>query len=170
MFDHGKMGFSNPAMPWKELERQLSDQKSNPNGGSNGDSVGRQVRSETPEHPVKGGGGNAPNSVPYAELHVHSHFSFLDGASSPEELVNEKFQNPMIVTATGSLTEFNITIDNGISHMLSFSNNRNYIFYNESSDKFKPASDKNIIFDCKLNNTKISSLKFDQIIEFVNNN
>ncbi len=88
----------------------------------------------------------------------------------PEELVNEKFQNPMIVTATGSLTEFNITIDNGISHMLSFSNNRNYIFYNESSDKFKPASDKNIIFDCKLNNTKISSLKFDQIIEFVNNN
>ncbi len=89
MFDHGKMGFSNPAMPWKELERQLSDQKSNPNGGSNGDSVGRQVRSETPEHPIKGGGGNAPNSVPYAELHVHSHFSFLDGASSPEELVNE---------------------------------------------------------------------------------
>ena len=76
----------------------------------------------------------------------------------------------MIVTATGSLTEFNITIDNGISHMLSFSNNRNYIFYNESSDKFKPASDKNIIFDCKLNNTKISSLKFDQIIEFVTNN
>lgn len=28
-------------------------------------------------------------TVPYAELHVHSHYSFLDGASSPEELVEE---------------------------------------------------------------------------------
>ncbi|GAA1111355.1 error-prone DNA polymerase [Arthrobacter flavus] len=27
--------------------------------------------------------------VPYAELHVHSNFSFLDGASSPEQLVEE---------------------------------------------------------------------------------
>ena len=27
--------------------------------------------------------------VPYAELHAHSAFSFLDGASQPEELVAE---------------------------------------------------------------------------------
>jgi error-prone DNA polymerase len=27
--------------------------------------------------------------VPYAELHAHSHFSFLDGASSPEDMVAE---------------------------------------------------------------------------------
>ena len=27
--------------------------------------------------------------VPYAELHAHSAFSFLDGASTPEELVSE---------------------------------------------------------------------------------
>jgi error-prone DNA polymerase len=27
--------------------------------------------------------------VPYAELHTHSHFSFLDGASSPEALVEQ---------------------------------------------------------------------------------
>ena len=27
--------------------------------------------------------------VPYAELHCHSNFSFLDGASHPEELVDE---------------------------------------------------------------------------------
>lgn len=31
----------------------------------------------------------SPSAVPYAELHVHSHYSFLDGASSPEELVEE---------------------------------------------------------------------------------
>ena len=29
------------------------------------------------------------NTVPYAELHCHSNFSFLDGASHPEELVEE---------------------------------------------------------------------------------
>ena len=28
-------------------------------------------------------------SVPYAELHCHSNFSFLDGASHPEELATE---------------------------------------------------------------------------------
>ena len=27
--------------------------------------------------------------VPYAELHAHSNFSFLDGTSHPEELVEE---------------------------------------------------------------------------------
>uniref|UniRef100_UPI0039EE7432 PHP domain-containing protein n=1 Tax=Sinomonas sp. G460-2 TaxID=3393464 RepID=UPI0039EE7432 len=31
----------------------------------------------------------AASKVPYAELHAHSHYSFLDGASSPEELVEE---------------------------------------------------------------------------------
>ena len=29
------------------------------------------------------------HSVPYAELHAHSAFSFLDGAGTPEELVEE---------------------------------------------------------------------------------
>ena len=29
------------------------------------------------------------STVPYAELHAHSAFSFLDGASTPEELVSE---------------------------------------------------------------------------------
>ena len=32
---------------------------------------------------------SADSSVAYAELHAHSAFSFLDGASTPEELVEE---------------------------------------------------------------------------------
>jgi error-prone DNA polymerase len=36
-----------------------------------------------------GGSRPASSPVPYAELHCHSSFSFLDGASSPEELVEE---------------------------------------------------------------------------------
>ncbi len=39
--------------------------------------TGTQVRQQTAE------------TVPYAELHCHSNFSFLDGASHPEELVEE---------------------------------------------------------------------------------
>ena len=88
----------------------------------------------------------------------------------PEELINKNFQKPIMVTALGSLTSFNITIDNGISHMLSFSNNKNYIFYNDFSEKFKPLCDNTIIFDCKNNDQTIEKLTHKEIINFVNNN
>ena len=88
----------------------------------------------------------------------------------PEELIEKNFQKPMIVTALGSLTEFNITIDNGISHMLSFSNNKTYIFYNESSKKFMPQNKNCSVFDCKLNNKKINALKFEEILKFIEKN
>ena len=88
----------------------------------------------------------------------------------PEELVDPSLRKPMIVTALGSLTEFNISIDNGISHMLSFSQNKNFIFYNDRSEKFKPAHEKNFVYDCKLNNTKIDSIKSEEIIRFINKN
>ncbi|MBK0865873.1 error-prone DNA polymerase [Saccharopolyspora sp. HNM0986] len=39
--------------------------------------------------PYTAGTGRAPSAVPFAELHAHSHFSFLDGASYPEELAAE---------------------------------------------------------------------------------
>src|SRR4051812_22113568 len=73
------MGFNNPSMPWWELERRLSDRPS---------SRKRQPYQppplpELPERQRRRG------SVPYAELHCHSNFSFLDGASHPEELVEE---------------------------------------------------------------------------------
>ena len=88
----------------------------------------------------------------------------------PEELIKENYQKPMMVTALGSLTSFNITIDNGISHMLSFSNNKNYIFYNNFSEKFRPLSNNNIIYDCKINNRTIEKLTHKEIINFINNN
>ena len=88
----------------------------------------------------------------------------------PEELVDSKFQKPMFVTALGALTEFNITIDNGISHMLSFSNNKSYNFYNDYSKKFMPLNQNSKIFDCKLNNKKIDGLSFQEILKFIENN
>ncbi|MDE0874163.1 MAG: hypothetical protein OSA88_09860, partial [Acidimicrobiales bacterium] len=85
------MGFNNPAMPWRELEQRLSDREPEPTSSSSrqpdqSDSKawsGRRTPFES--HGVRRSAG----VVPYAELHTHSHFSFLDGASSPEELVLE---------------------------------------------------------------------------------
>lgn len=101
------MGFSNPPKRWADLERVLSDASpTRPTrdaaDGTSGHAsvVGRLAT-------VRGDGGDSPAwsrkrdayrppslsrhipGHPYAELHAHSSFSFLDGASSPEELVEE---------------------------------------------------------------------------------
>ncbi len=73
------MGWSNPPVPWRELERALSGLP--PLEGRGPRSRMRQSESLV-TLPV-------PAAVPYAELHCHSAFSFLDGASTPEMLVAE---------------------------------------------------------------------------------
>ncbi len=88
------MGFNNPSMPWRELERQLSGRPGPPGSGRSsfhfpGDG------SDSPAWGRKRQPYEAPNvvrrlgSTPYAELHCHTNFSFLDGASHAEELVEE---------------------------------------------------------------------------------
>ncbi|KRF34167.1 error-prone DNA polymerase [Nocardioides sp. Soil805] len=74
------MGWNNPAMHWKELERRLSGLP-----GADDAPVSRRKHAATEARSIE-----RPAAVtPYAELHCHSHFSFLDGASSPAELVEE---------------------------------------------------------------------------------
>ena len=102
------MGWSNPAISWHEMERILSGRggaatreagtgKSTSTSTSTGavesrDSgdprgigsiLGREGSGTPASDPRQG------TDVPYAELHAHSHYSFLDGASSPEALVDE---------------------------------------------------------------------------------
>lgn len=80
---------NNPSVSWSEMERILSDRRrpeGAPAGADGGDSPAwshKRGKYRTPEieRPV--------DAVPYAELHAHSSFSFLDGASSPEDLVEE---------------------------------------------------------------------------------
>ena len=110
------MGFNNPDWTWSELEAALSDRGGDTDPWERGDprarSRGRDGRA--PGSPSWNAGGDGPAwsrkrqpfevseelrlggsrgarsaSVPYAELHCHSNFSFLDGASHPEELVTE---------------------------------------------------------------------------------
>ncbi len=84
------MGWRNPPVPWSQLEQRLSDCK--PPGADGGDSPAWSARRPTyqvpPELAVRVPG-RADGGVAYAELHCHSNFSFLDGASHPEELVEE---------------------------------------------------------------------------------
>jgi len=78
------VGWNNPPVPWRELQRRMSWRAS-----------GQRPPPAEPEGP-----GTAPvtqltlrrpaaGAEPWAELHCHSSYSFLDGASAPAELVAE---------------------------------------------------------------------------------
>ncbi len=113
------MGWQNPPVPWHAIEQTLSDRRNGRGDGAQGrtdQGRGHQGRNDRVEkqHPdaVAYGpgadGGDSPawsykrpayqqpadmprlrSTVGYAELHCHSSFSFLDGASHPEELAEE---------------------------------------------------------------------------------
>ncbi len=84
------MGWTNPPVPWSELERVMSGRA--PGRGSGPRHMVRSVPASTkpeaappdPQPPV-----GQLTTVPYAELHAHTAFSFLDGSSTPEQLVAE---------------------------------------------------------------------------------
>ena len=81
------MGFTNPRMPWGELEARLSNGTVSSRPPTESDSRSGPEASTNQRARRSTNGGRS--RVPYAELHCHSHFSFLDGASSPDELVAE---------------------------------------------------------------------------------
>jgi len=88
------MGWNNPPIPWSELQRRLSDlsrpagtpQMDPPVGGDGGDAPAWSRKRGAYQPPRLG---TTEGVVPYAELHAHSSFSFLDGASMPEALLEE---------------------------------------------------------------------------------
>ncbi len=81
------MGWSNPPVPWSELEKRLSARPRRPVDGPADDGPGsRKRKGYRPKDEVRRPDGPV---TPYAELHCHSNFSFLDGASGPDKLVEE---------------------------------------------------------------------------------
>jgi len=87
------VGFNNPGVSWTELERRLSGRSNGRapddhgwQGADGGDSPAWSRHRPAFEAPQIE---RRPSTVRYAELHCHSNFSFLDGASHPEELATE---------------------------------------------------------------------------------
>jgi error-prone DNA polymerase len=106
----GDVGFNNPDVPWSEIERTLSGRRpgADPRRWWTHGGTRRDTRPGDPDRPEGADGGDSPawswhrptyvpperldrhvSATPYAELHCHSNFSFLDGASHPEELAEE---------------------------------------------------------------------------------
>jgi error-prone DNA polymerase len=99
------VGWDNPPVPWDEFERRLSWRARSagpPAAGPPADDAQRTDESADDARAAKQSGyhrqvTHLPSSqgarpaqqVPWAELHCHSSFSFLDGASHPAELVAE---------------------------------------------------------------------------------
>ncbi|WP_382305616.1 error-prone DNA polymerase [Herbiconiux sp. UC225_62] len=80
------MGWQNPPVKWSELEAKMSG-RSRPQRVMESEETHSRKRAAYVPPPVQAV--DDGDVVPYAELHAHSNFSFLDGASSPEELVQE---------------------------------------------------------------------------------
>src|SRR5580700_5211433 len=88
------MGWDNPPVPWRELQRRMSwrtegrpaqDQPAQDRPAEDGPAEGRPAQGREPGRRVS----RPAASIPWAELHCHSSFSFLDGAATPGELVAE---------------------------------------------------------------------------------
>ena len=76
------MGWDNPPVPWRELQRRMSWRtESEPAPGQ----PSQEPRDLEPGRRVS----RPTASIPWAELHCHSSYSFLDGAATPDELVAE---------------------------------------------------------------------------------
>src|SRR5215212_7665642 len=86
------MGWNNPPISGRELERRMSGRPMSDNSADNpeGDSAPGYSHKRPPYEPDEQLAKRPTGPVvPYAELHCHSNFSFLDGVSDPEELIEE---------------------------------------------------------------------------------
>src|SRR3979411_2247404 len=96
------MGWHTGPPSWTEMERVLNGKPRRAGWpldeqvGDGGDRPARARKRGRSATLGGEGGGSEPldverpvSAVPYAELHAHSAYSFLDGASTPEELVEE---------------------------------------------------------------------------------
>src|SRR5215469_15217752 len=101
------MGWDNPPVPWREFERRLSWGRGTgqaPEGADAGRDEGRAGASRPVVRLPVGPASPTPVELPpvelpWAELHCHSSYSFLDGASSPSDLVLEAAARGLSVLA-----------------------------------------------------------------------
>jgi error-prone DNA polymerase len=84
-----RVGWSNGPPTWAEMERVLNSRPPLSEPAADGNDSPAWSRKRPDYLPPGDDLPRRGSAMPYAELHVHSAFSFLDGASTPEELVEE---------------------------------------------------------------------------------
>ena len=89
------LGWGNPPIPWRELERRLSWRRP----GDPAITTGDQPAGEQPAPPGPPPASPEAGGPEWAELHCHSSYSFLDGASSPADLVAEAAERGLVALA-----------------------------------------------------------------------
>ena len=111
------MGWDNPPVPWREFERRLSWRQGDKPAEIN-DAPGEDGSGRDGSGGVDAGNDDDRNPdarrlrpvtrlpverrrppVPWAELHCHSSYSFLDGASAPEDLIAEAIARELTAIA-----------------------------------------------------------------------
>jgi error-prone DNA polymerase len=96
------VGWDNPPMPWRELERRLSWGTTARPAADGGQRTGGGQAAEPSPRPVThlpAAGRASPDGPEWAELHCHSSYSFLDGASAPAELIAEAARHGLTALA-----------------------------------------------------------------------
>ena len=88
----------------------------------------------------------------------------------PEHLASPELRNPVLVIAIANKMSFNISIDNGVMHMLTLASPKLIVFFNKSSEKFKPIKNNSFVYDCEKNKETIDNLDSQKIIEFIEKN
>jgi error-prone DNA polymerase len=83
------MGWQNPPIPWAEFARLANGRARSRPRAVGADTAGVRLREPKPDRRPPARLRSRALATPYAELHCHSNASFLDGASPPEELVEE---------------------------------------------------------------------------------
>ena len=85
------MGWNNPPVPWRELRRRMAWRFEGelPDRPAPDQRAPRQPTKADPPRLLKPAPPPPTAVVPWAELHCHSSYSFLDGAATPGELVTE---------------------------------------------------------------------------------
>jgi error-prone DNA polymerase len=85
------MGWDNPPVPWREFERRLSWGKAGSDGagsdGADSDDAGNDGATVPAVARRRIEPALGDEVIPWAELHCHSSYSFLDGASDPDSLI-----------------------------------------------------------------------------------
>ena len=79
------MGWNNPPVPWRELQRRMSWRTA----GQHPPPAEPDELEAAPPPVTRLARRREAGGAPWAELHCHSSYSFLDGASTPAELVAE---------------------------------------------------------------------------------